>query len=154
MKEKKLRIEDALAATKAASEEGIVPGGGVALLKTTKKLEEIISTLSGDEKMGANIVLKAIEEPVRQIAYNAGVDGNEVVEKIYNKIDEAGYGYDAYNNKYCDMLKAGIIDPTKVTRSSLQNAASVSATLLTTEAVVVELPEKKECNCQNNHEEY
>ena len=154
MKEKKLRIEDALAATKAASEEGIVPGGGVALLKTTKALEELIAKLSGDEKTGASIVLKAIEEPVRQIAYNAGVDGSEVVSKIYAKIEETAYGYDAYANKYCDMLKAGIIDPTKVTRSALQNAASVSATLLTTEAVVVELPEKKECSCHNHNEEY
>lgn len=154
MKEKKLRIEDALAATRAASEEGIVPGGGVALLKATKALENMISVLSGDEKIGAQIVLKAIEEPIRQIAYNAGVDGGEVVSKIYEKLDEPAYGYDAYANKYCDMLKAGIIDPTKVTRSALQNAASVSATLLTTEALVVDLPEKKDCSCKDNHEEY
>jgi len=154
MKEKKLRIEDALAATKAASEEGIVPGGGVALLKTTPALEKMISSLVGDEKIGASIVLKAIEEPVRQIAINAGVDGNEVVSKIYAKLDETAYGYDAYSNKYCDMVKAGIIDPTKVTRSALQNAASVSATLLTTEALVIELPEKKECSCHNHNEEY
>ncbi len=153
MKEKKLRIEDALAATKAASEEGIVPGGGVALLKTTKALESLISKLSGDEKVGAQIVQKAIEEPVRQIAYNAGVDGADVVEKLYDKIDESAYGYDAYKNKYCDMIECGIIDPTKVTRSALQNAASVSATLLTTEALVVELPEKT-CSCEKHNEEY
>ena len=154
MKEKKLRIEDALAATKAASEEGIVPGGGVALLKTAKAVEKLISKLGGDEKVGAQIVLKAIEEPVRQIAYNAGVDGGVVVEKIYEKIGETAFGYDAYNDKYCDMIECGIVDPTKVTRSALQNAASVSATLLTTEALVVDIPEKKGCNCHNNHEDY
>jgi len=124
------------------------------LLKTTPALEKMISSLVGDEKIGASIVLKAIEEPVRQIAINAGVDGNEVVSKIYAKLDETAYGYDAYSNKYCDMVKAGIIDPTKVTRSALQNAASVSATLLTTEALVIELPEKKECSCHNHNEEY
>jgi len=154
MKEKKLRIEDALAATKAASEEGIVPGGGVALLKTAGELKNLINKLSGDEKTGAQIVLKAIEEPVRQIAYNAGVDGGVVIEKIYDKIDESAFGYDAYNDKYCDMIECGIVDPTKVTRSALQNAASVSATLLTTEALVVDIPEKKGCNCNSNHEEY
>lgn len=153
MKEKKLRIEDALAATKAASEEGIVPGGGVALLKTTQALKTLVSKLSGDEKVGAQIVQKAVEEPVRQIAYNAGVDGEEVVEKIYEKIDEAAFGYDAYKNKYCDMIECGIIDPTKVTRSAIQNAASVSATLLTTEALVVDLPEKS-CNCEKHNDEY
>ncbi len=153
MKEKKLRIEDALAATKAASEEGIVPGGGVALLKTSYAVKQLVSKLNGDEKAGAQIILRAIEEPVRQIANNAGFDGNEVVEKLNEKSNEEAYGYDAYNNKYCDMIASGIIDPTKVTRSALQNAASVSATLLTTEALVVDLPEKK-CNCENHNEDY
>ena len=143
MKEKKLRIEDALAATKAASEEGVVPGGGVALLKTSKKIQELIETLDGDEKTGASIILKAIEEPIRQIAKNAGVDGGVVVNNIYENISKKAYGFDALNLEYCDMLERGIIDPAKVTRSTLQNAASVSATMLTTEALVVELPEKQ-----------
>ncbi|MBQ8845012.1 MAG: chaperonin GroEL [Clostridia bacterium] len=143
MKEKKLRIEDALSATKAASEEGVVPGGGVALLKTSRKLNEFIDTLSGDEKTGAMIVLKAIEEPIRQIAKNAGVDGGVVVNNIYENIDKPAYGFDALNNEYVDMIEKGIIDPTKVTRSALQNAASVSATMLTTEALVVEVEDEK-----------
>ena len=144
MKEKKLRIEDALAATKAASEEGVVPGGGVALLKAAPKLKEFILTLSGDEKTGAAIVLSAIEEPIRQIAKNSGVDGGVVVNKIYENIDSKAYGFDALNNEYCDLLQRGIIDPTKVTRSALQNAASVSATMLTTEALVVEIEDKSQ----------
>lgn len=144
MKEKKLRIEDALAATKAAAEEGIVPGGGVALLKTTPAIKSLISTLSGDEKTGADIVLRAVEEPIRQIAINAGIDGGVVVNKIYENLGETAYGYDALSNEYCDMIKKGILDPTKVTRSALQNAASVSATLLTTEALVVEIDDKKQ----------
>ena len=152
MKEKKLRIEDALAATRAASEEGIVPGGGVAFLKTTPALKELVSSLSGDEKLGAEIVLKAIEEPVRQIAENAGVNGGVVIEKIYENLDKPSYGYDALNDKFCDMLKAGIVDPTKVTRSALQNASSVCATLLTTEAIVVDLPEKQ--NDKQPREDY
>ncbi len=142
MKEKKLRIEDALAATKAASEEGIIPGGGVALLKTTPKIRELVSTLDGDEKTGANIVLRAVEEPIRQIAFNAGIDGGVVVNKIYENLSEKAYGFDALKNEYGDLLEKGIIDPTKVTRSALQNAASVSATLLTTEALVVEVEDK------------
>ena len=152
MKEKKLRIEDALAATKAASEEGIVPGGGVALLKTVNNVKKLIEKLSGDEKIGAQIVLSALEEPVRQIAYNAGIDGEKVISKIYENIAESAYGYDAYKNKFCDMIECGIIDPTKVTRSALQNAASVSATLLTTEALVVDIPEKHCCNEKHNDE--
>lgn len=143
MKEKKLRIEDALAATKAASSEGVVPGGGVALLKTTKQVKALIETLCGDEKTGAMIVLKAIEEPIRQIALNAGVDGGVVVNQIYENLDKVAYGFDALNNEYCDMIERGIIDPTKVTRSALQNAASVAATMLTTEALVVEIEDKK-----------
>ena len=144
MKEKKLRIEDALAATKAASEEGVVPGGGVALLKATPKVKELINSLNGDEKTGASIVLNAIEEPIRQIAKNSGVDGGVVVNKIYENLDKKAYGFDALNNEYCDMIEKGIIDPTKVTRSALQNAASVSATMLTTEALVVEIEDQKE----------
>ena len=144
MKEKKLRIEDALSATKAASEEGVVVGGGVALLKTAKALQKVIENLDGDEKTGATIVLYAIEEPIRQIAKNSGVDGGVIVNKIYEHIDEKAYGFDALNNEYCDMFERGIIDPTKVTRSALQNAASVSATMLTTEAIVVEVEDKKD----------
>ena len=143
MKEKKLRIEDALSATKAASEEGVVPGGGVALLKTAPAVKELIDTLSGDEKTGASIVLNAIEEPIRQIAKNSGVDGGVVVNKIYENLDKPAYGFDALNNVYCDLIEKGIIDPTKVTRSALQNAASVSATMLTTEALVVEIEDNK-----------
>ena len=152
MKEKKLRIEDALSATKSASEEGVVVGGGVALLKTAKAIKELMQSLEGDEKTGANIVLNAIEEPVRQIAKNSGVDGGVVVNKIYEHIEEKGFGFDALANEYCDMFERGIIDPTKVTRSALQNAASVSATMLTTEAIVVEIEDK--CSCQNHGENY
>lgn len=144
MKEKKLRIEDALSATKAAAEEGVVPGGGVALLKTTPAIKKLLETLSGDEKTGAAIVLRAIEEPVRQIAVNAGIDGGVVVNKIYENLDKPAFGFDALNNEYGDLIKKGILDPTKVSRSALQNAASVSATLLTTEALVVEVEDKKD----------
>lgn len=140
MKEKKLRIEDALAATRAAVEEGIVPGGGVALLTAIPAIDKLISTLSGDEKTGAQIVRKALEEPVKQIAVNAGVDGGVVVNNILTA-NKANYGYDALKNEYCDVVKKGIIDPTKVTRSALQNAASVAATMLTTESVITDLPE-------------
>ena len=139
MKEKKLRIEDALAATRAAVEEGIVPGGGVALLAAVKDLEQLIKTLSGDEKTGAEIILKAIEAPIRQIAENAGVDGSVVVNTIKNS-KNPNYGYDALKNVYTDMVASGIIDPTKVSRSVLQNAASVAATLLTTESIVTDIP--------------
>ena len=144
MKEKKLRIEDALSATKAASEEGIVPGGGVALLKTTPAVKKLIDSLEGDEKTGAMIVLKAIEEPIRQIAKNAGVDGGVVVNRIMENLDKKGFGFDALANEYCNIVERGIIDPTKVTRSALQNAGSVSATMLTTEALVVEVEEEKD----------
>jgi len=149
MKEKKLRIEDALSATKAASEEGVVPGGGVALLKTTPAIKKLVETLSGDEKTGASIVLRAVEEPVRQIATNAGIDGGVVVNKIYENLDKPAFGFDALNNEFGDLVKKGILDPTKVARSALQNAASVSATLLTTEALVVEVEDKKEPGEQN-----
>lgn len=144
MKEKKLRIEDALAATRAAVEEGIVPGGGVALLSAIPSVKKLISTLSGDIKTGAQIVLKALEEPVKQIAINAGIDGNVVVNNILEKgKNKKNFGYDALNDVYCDIVEKGIIDPTKVTRSALQNAASVSGTLLTTESVVADLPAKE-----------
>jgi len=139
MKEKKLRIEDALSATRAAVEEGIVPGGGVALLSASAELEKLVASLSGDEKTGAAIVLKAIEEPIRQIATNAGVDGSVIINNI-KSANKANYGYDAMKNEYTDMVKSGIIDPTKVARSVLQNAASVAATLLTTESIVTDIP--------------
>ena len=139
MKEKKLRIEDALAATRAAVEEGIVPGGGVALLSAIPELTKLVETLSSDEKTGASIVLKAIEEPIRQIAINAGVDGSVIVNTI-KTANKTNYGYDALKNEYTDMVKSGIIDPTKVSRSVLQNAASVAATLLTTESIVTDIP--------------
>ena len=139
MKEKKLRIEDALAATRAAVEEGIVPGGGVALLSTAAALKKLITSLEGDEKTGAQIILKAIEEPIRQIAKNAGLDGSVIVDKI-TASKKANFGFDALKNRYTDMVESGIIDPTKVARSVLQNAASVAATLLTTESVVTDIP--------------
>lgn len=141
MKEKKLRIEDALAATRAAVEEGIVPGGGVALLTAIPSIKKLVKSLSGDEKTGAEIVLKALEEPVRQIAINAGIDGSIIVNNILNSKKSSCYGYDALKNEYGDMVERGIIDPTKVTRSALQNAASVASTLLTTESVVADIPE-------------
>ena len=140
MKEKKLRIEDALAATKAAVEEGIVAGGGTALINAMPAVEKVITKLSGDEKTGANIVLKALEEPVRQIALNAGVEGSVIIDTIV-KNGKIGYGYDAYNEKYGDMIKSGIVDPAKVTRSALQNASSVAEMVLTTESLVADKPE-------------
>ena len=139
MKEKKLRIEDALAATRAAVEEGIVPGGGVALLSTIPELTKLAESLSGDEKTGANIVLKAVEEPLRQIAKNAGLDGSVIVNNIITA-NKPNYGYDALKNEYTDMVASGIIDPTKVARSVLQNAASVASTPLTTESIVTDIP--------------
>ncbi len=139
MKEKKLRIEDALAATKAAVEEGIVPGGGTALLTAIDAIKSLAETLKGDEKTGAEIILRALEEPIRQIAKNAGLDGSVILNDILRKGDK-NYGFDAYKNEYCDMVKAGIIDPTKVTRSALQNAASIASTLLTTESIVTDIP--------------
>ena len=120
-------------------EEGYVPGGGTALLSAIPSLKKLVATLSGDEKTGATIVLKALEEPIRQIAKNAGFDGSVIVDKVVNA-KKANFGFDALNNKYCDMVESGIIDPTKVTRSVLQNAASVAATLLTTESVVTDIP--------------
>ncbi|MBQ7315883.1 MAG: chaperonin GroEL [Clostridia bacterium] len=143
MKEKKLRIEDALNATKAAVEEGIVAGGGTAYLNVISDVEKVLETVEGDEKTGVKIVLKALEEPVRQIATNAGFDGGVIVNNIIN-FGKVGYGFDAYNEVYVDMMSAGIVDPTKVTRSALQNAASIASVILTTESVVADKPEPKE----------
>ncbi len=140
MKEKKLRIEDALAATKAAVEEGIVAGGGVALLNATETVAKLVETVEGDEKTGARIVLKALEEPVRQIAANGGLEGSVIIDTI-RRSGKVGYGFDAYNEAYCDMIPAGIVDPTKVTRCALQNAASIAAMVLTTESLVADKKE-------------
>ena len=141
MKEKKLRIEDALAATKAAVEEGIVAGGGTAFVNAIPAVEKLIPTLDGDEKTGAKIILKALEAPVRQIAANAGLEGSVIIDKI-RRSRKVGYGFDAYNEVYCDMIPSGIVDPTKVTRSALQNAASVASMVLTTESLVADIKEK------------
>ena len=142
MKEKKLRIEDALSATRAAVEEGIVPGGGVALISAIPAVKAHIANLEGDEKTGACIILKALEAPMKQIAQNAGIDGGVVINTILMSNGGATFGYDALKNDYCDLVERGIIDPTKVTRSALQNAASVAGTLLTTESVIADIPEK------------
>ena len=141
MKEKKLRIEDALAATKAAVEEGIVAGGGTALINAMPAVKALVDTLEGDEKTGAKIVLRALEEPVRQIALNAGLEGSVIIDTI-NREGKIGYGFDAYTETYGDMISAGIVDPAKVTRSALQNAASVAAMVLTTESLVADKPEE------------
>jgi chaperonin GroEL len=140
MKEKKARVEDALHATRAAVEEGIVPGGGVALLRAQKALDNM-KNLEGDEKIGVQIVRRAIEEPTRQLAYNGGAEGALVVEEIKKR--KGNEGYDVATGEYTDLVKAGIVDPTKVTRSALQNAASIAGLLLTTEALVTEIPEKE-----------
>ncbi|MBE5769873.1 MAG: chaperonin GroEL [Clostridiales bacterium] len=139
MKERKMRIEDALAATRAAVEEGIVPGGGVALLNAISKVQALVSKNAGDAKTGVQIVLRAMEEPMRQIALNAGIDGAVIIENI-RRSRKVGYGYDALKGEYVDMIERGIIDPTKVTRSALQNAASVAAMVLTTESLVTDIP--------------
>lgn len=138
MKEKKLRIEDALAATKAAVEEGIVAGGGTALINAMPVVKKLCDKLEGDEKTGAKIVLRALEEPVRQIAANAGLEGSVIIDKIVRS-RKVGYGFNAYTEEYVDMIPAGIVDPTKVTRSALQNAASVAAMVLTTESLVADI---------------
>lgn len=140
MKERKMRIEDALNATRAAVEEGIVAGGGVALLSAIGEVDKLVASLTGDEKTGAQIVRKALEAPIKQIAENAGVNGGVIVEKVLAS-KKANYGYDALTGTYGDMIEKGILDPTKVTRSALQNAASVAGTLLTTESIVVDIPE-------------
>ncbi len=142
MKEMKLRIEDALAATRAAVEEGIVAGGGTAYINAIADVKAVMESLSGDEKTGAAILVKALEEPVRQIAANAGIDGSVIVEKIKNS--KPGIGYNALTEEYVEMIKSGIVDPAKVTRSALQNAASVASMLLTTESLVADIPEKED----------
>ena len=142
MKEKKLRIEDALASTKAAVEEGIVAGGGVALINATEAVEKLLETVEGDEKTGVSIVLKALEAPMRQIARNSGIAGSVIVDKIKTS-GKANYGFDAYKEEYTDMIAAGIVDPAKVTRSALENAASVASMVLTTESVVAPTKEDK-----------
>ncbi len=140
MKERKMRIEDALSATRAAAEEGIVPGGGIALLNVIPKVAGLLDNYAGDAKTGVEIVLRALEEPIRQIALNAGIDGSVIVDHIKNA-KKPGYGYDALKGEYVDMVERGIIDPTKVTRSALQNAASIAAMILTTESLVADIPE-------------
>ncbi len=141
MKERKLRIEDALAATRAATEEGIVPGGGIALLNVAANVAALLPNYTGDAKTGVQIILRALEEPIRQIASNAGVEGSVIVENIKSHAATPGYGYDALADEYCNMIERGIIDPTKVTRSALQNAASVAAMVLTTESLVADIPQ-------------
>ena len=150
MKDKKLRIEDALSATKAAVEEGIVAGGGTAYVNIIPAVEKVAKSLEGGEKLGAEIVLKALEEPVKQIARNAGLEPAVILDNV--KKSAVGFGFDADKEQYVDMKKVGIVDPTKVTRSALQNAASVAAMVLTTESLVTEAPEPKTCGCGNNHE--
>ncbi|MCX0394149.1 chaperonin GroEL [Clostridium perfringens] len=140
LKESKLRIEDALAATKAAVEEGIVPGGGTAYVNVINEVAKLNSDIQ-DEQVGINIIVRSLEEPMRQIAHNAGLEGSVIIEKVKNS--DAGVGFDALRGEYKDMIKAGIVDPTKVTRSALQNAASVASTFLTTEAAVADIPEKE-----------
>ena len=139
MKEKKARVEDALHATRAAVEEGVVPGGGVAFIRAIPALDKL--KLEGDQKIGVNIIKRALEEPLRQIANNAGAEGSIVVQKV--KDGKTNFGFDANSEKYVDMITSGIIDPAKVTRSALQNAASISALMLTTEVVVTDIPEEE-----------
>ena len=147
MKDKKLRIEDALSATKAAVEEGIVAGGGTAYINIIPEVAKVVESLEGDEKIGGRIILRALEEPVKQIAINAGLEPAVILEKV--KSEKEGIGFDAKNEKYVDMKKAGIVDPTKVSRSAIQNAESVASMILTTESIVTDIPEKKECHCDN-----
>ena len=145
MKDKKLRIEDALSATKAAVEEGIVAGGGTAYINIIPEVKKVVDSLTGDEKLGASIILKALEEPVKQIAVNAGLEPAVILEKV--KSEKEGIGFDAKNEVYVDMKKAGIVDPTKVSRSAIQNAESIASMILTTESIVTDIPEKKDCHC-------
>ncbi|MBP5266057.1 MAG: chaperonin GroEL, partial [Lachnospiraceae bacterium] len=139
MKESKLRMEDALNATRAAVEEGIISGGGSAYIHATKEVAKLAETLEGDEKTGANVILKALEAPLFYIAANAGLEGSVIINKV--KESEVGFGFDAYKEEYCDMVESGILDPVKVTRTALQNACSVASTLLTTESVVADIKE-------------
>ena len=140
MKEQKLRVEDALNATRAAVEEGIVAGGGTAFVNAIPAVEKLVAKLSGDEKTGAQIIAKALQAPIRQIAENAGVDGSIIFEKIRSS-RKVGYGYNAYTETFCDMIPAGIVDPTKVTRTALENAASIASCVLTTESLVTDKPD-------------
>ena len=148
MKEKKLRIEDALSATKAAVEEGIVAGGGTAYINVIPKVEKAVAELEADERIGGKIILRALEEPIRQISINAGLEPAIVVNEVKKK--EAGIGFNAATEKYVDMKKEGIVDPTKVSRSALQNAVSVASMILTTESIVTDKKEEKECSCGHN----
>jgi chaperonin GroEL len=141
MKEKKLRIEDALAATRAAVEEGIIAGGGAAFVDALPKVNAVIRSLTGDEKTGAQIVARALEEPLRQIVINAGLEGSVILAKVMSS--KKGVGYNVLSEKYEDMIEVGIVDPTKVARTALQNAASVAALILTTESLVCDIPEKE-----------
>jgi chaperonin GroEL len=150
MKEKKARVEDAMHATRAAVEEGIVPGGGVALLRSAKDVDELIKKLEGDEKIGATIVRRALEEPLRQIVGNAGEEGAVIVGKI-SENKNPHFGYNAGTNQYEDLVEAGVIDPTKVTRTALQNAASIAGLMLTTEAMVADIPEPKQSAPAGGH---
>ena len=150
MKDRKLRIEDALSATKAAVEEGIVAGGGTAYVNIAPRVEKLTKTLENGEKLGAEIVLKALEEPIKQIARNAGLEPAVILENIKKSAD--GFGFDALNETYVDMKKAGIVDPTKVTRSALQNAASIASMVLTTESLVADKPEEKGCSCSGHND--
>jgi chaperonin GroEL len=143
MKEKKARVEDAMHATRAAVEEGIVPGGGVALVRTASAVDDLLKSLEGDEKIGASIIRRALEEPLRMIVLNTGAEGAVVIGKIHES-KEPNFGYNAATGVYEDLVKAGVIDPTKVTRTALQNAASIAGLMLTTEAMISEIPEKKE----------
>lgn len=147
MKDKKLRIEDALSATKAAVEEGIVAGGGTAYLNIISEVEKVVNALQEEEKIGGKIIIKALEEPTKQIAINAGLEPAVIVEKVKNS--EKGVGFNAANNTYVDMKKEGIVDPTKVSRSALQNAASIASMVLTTESIVTEKKEEK-CSCTSH----
>ena len=148
MKEKKLRIEDALSATKAAVEEGIVAGGGTAYINVMPKVEKAVERLDADEKIGGKIILRALEEPIRQISINAGLEPAIIVNEVKKR--ETGIGFNAATEEYVDMKKAGIVDPTKVSRSALQNAVSVASMILTTESIVTDKKEEKECNCGHN----
>ncbi|MHB8620065.1 MAG: TCP-1/cpn60 chaperonin family protein, partial [Chloroflexota bacterium] len=150
LKEKKHRVEDALSATRAAVEEGIVPGGGVVLAQAAAVLDAL--TLPGDERVGVSLVRRALEEPLRQIAHNAGKEGSVIVDQV--KKGQQGWGYDALNDRFVDMFQSGIIDPAKVTRSALENAASIASMLLTTETLITDKPEKKEAAAAPSMPEY
>ena len=151
MKDRKLRMEDALSATKAAVEEGIVPGGGTAYVDIIPKVSEVVEKLVADEKIGGKIILRALEEPTRQIAVNAGLEPSVILEKVKNS--PAGVGFDAGKEEYVDMKKAGIVDPTKVSRSALENAVSIASMILTTESIVTDKKEPESCKCSHDEGE-